>query len=923
MFLRDIISYMRRTAAKIAVILSVLVIILGIVYKLVLPKIFSNEQFLNFVAQKSAKPLGVEIIIEKPELKTGMEISFTLKNFCIKKGSKNILSLENIDTLFSLKNIFQRRIVVKKMLAEKVFADADDLLALSTGEKKKKRQTKPFLMLDFYNVLLGLKECDVKYNAPKFDLDFKAKHMIFDRTNERKYLHFDFDLVLERDNRKICVSANDMNRFYMENKKAFIENFPIEIDKSKITMNAEIDNKYNYEISFNSKNYSAADIANAVSSNIFVVNGSQMLEPVTDINGSIDFVIRLSNNNTQGNIKINRVNFKIIPLLNLPVTITQGNIDIGNNDIIFKDFEGIYNNKKENKLKLEGETKDYKNTCDTKFLSDIFVTNDFFKNYLSKMLGSPIELVGNAGSKLILKSKNGSCDILWFFLLKENQGFKFGEQSMVLKDYKTLFKADLSVIKNILKINTINYYISNELKRGMTPLIKVDGNIDMADNMKILDLNLEMPRPLPSEFLNFLACQKIFKKGMVSGKMSIDNHGNYPIMNGEFNLDKVLIPAQRMYVKSAKLKAQGDKIALKSEGRFRRSSYNFDGYILNRLIFPIIAKDVKLTVDNVDVERILTQPQLSTNDGQNVQSALVSTGAANEENLEPPEFTKGLIVIEKCTLDILKGVYKEIKFGNIHADMTLDKNGVLSLKSNRFDIAEGISTLRVNADLVKRNYHLRLGLKDVDSNVMASSILGLPKQISGKAKGLLDLNTDKTLKLNGDIKFQIANGTIEQVGYIEYILKVASLFRNPIAMISPSLVMDLVNVPEGRFDNIQGEMKLKNNVIERMKIESTAPELATFIIGRYDLSTNDAMLRVYTKFSDKGKGFAGVLRNLSLNSLASKLSISARNDSNYYANELSQIPKLKTGEERAQVFLTIVDGDILNYNFLSSLKRIK
>ena len=55
---------------------------------------------------------------------------------------------------------------------------------------------------------------------------------------------------------------------------------------------------------------------------------------------------------------------------------------------------------------------------------------------------------------------------------------------------------------------------------------------------------------------------------------------------------------------------------------------------------------------------------------------------------------------------------------------------------------------------------------------MASAILGLPRQISGKAKGLIELTTDETLKLNGDIKFRITNGTIEQVGYVEYILKV-------------------------------------------------------------------------------------------------------------------------------------------------------
>ena len=142
-------------------------------------------------------------------------------------------------------------------------------------------------------------------------------------------------------------------------------------------------------------------------------------------------------------------------------------------------------------------------------------------------------------------------------------------------------------------------------------------------------------------------------------------------------------------------------------------------------------------------------------------------------------------------------------------------------------------------------------------------------------------------------------------------------------MISPSTVFDLVNIPEGRFDEIKGEMMLENNIIKRMKITSSASELASLIYGRYDLTTNDASLRIYTKFSGKGKGFAGALRNISLNSIASHLSISARNDRNYYANELAQIPQLQTGEEGAQVFLTKVDGDILNYNFISSLKRIK
>lgn len=890
---------------------------LSAIYLWLLPSLVSNKYVIGSVEKCAEKFLGASVKIEEPILKTGSSIAFTVKNFTIKKNNKNLLVLSDIDTLFSLKYIFQKKIVVKKLLASSIYVDADDLISIFPEKKEEKKHKPSPIFLDFYNVLMGVKNCQIIYNAPNYDLNFRAKHMIFDRTRERKYLHFDFDFDMVRDDYKVSVSANDKNRFYMENHAAYIVDFPIEIDNSKIIINAYMNNKRKGELRISAKNFNASDIANIVRSNIFISNGRELLKYTENIKGRVDFDLKLAKNLVDGTITANNVTMEVVPLLNMPVRVTKGTVEIGNNDIQFKDFEGYYNEKKSNKLSMKGATKDYQKTCDTKIVSDVFVTNDFFKNYLTKMLGSPIGLVGDADSKLILESKNGSCDVRWYFLLKENEGFKFGDQTMVLKEYKTAFKVDLSVLKNILKINTIDYFITNELKRGMTPLVKISGNINL-DNMRLLDLNLDMPRALPSEFLNFIACQKLFKKGLVSGKIYINNYGKFPTLDGSFKFDKVLVPSQRIYMKSATMNAKGNQILLKSDGKFRRANYSFDGKILNEIKLPVVVKDVNLTVDNIDVERVLAQPAVKK-DEQNV----VINDVEDLANAEVPPLEKGLIVIEKCTFDLIKGVYKEIKFGNLHADMTLDKDGVLQLKSNRFDIAEGISTLSVKADLALRNYYLRLGVKDVDSNIMATAILGLPRQISGKAMGLIELNADKSLKLNGDIKFKVKDGTIEQVGYVEYILKVASLFRNPLAMISPSMIVDLVNIPEGRFDEINGEMKLEDNIIKRMKIQSVAPELATLIFGRYNLTTNDATLRIYTKFSDKGKGFAGVLRNISLNSLAKTISVSSRNDSNYYANELEQIPELKSGEERAQVFLTKVDGDVINFNFLSSLKRIK
>ena len=84
----------------------------------------------------------------------------------------------------------------------------------------------------------------------------------------------------------------------------------------------------------------------------------------------------------------------------------------------------------------------------------------------------------------------------------------------------------------------------------------------------------------------------------------------------------------------------------------------------------------------------------------------------------------------------------------------------------------------------------------------------MSKEIDGKARGLIELNTDDSLKLNGKIKFRIYKGTIGKIGLVEYVMKVAALFRNPLTMVSHSVISDLMSVPEGKFDQIDGQLIL-------------------------------------------------------------------------------------------------------------------
>ena len=887
---------------------------LSAAYLWALPAIVSSSKVHSKISEYVQKAYYADLKIDGVKLKTGCDVDFELKELSLKRNGKELLNLSGIDTEFSLKEIFAKRLIVKKILADNVYVNASGLMSLLPQQEAKEPQQTDF-NIDIYSALLGVKKCLVTYDNADVGVKFDAENLMMDRTQAKKYLHFNFDFELAKGSDKIAVSANDKNKIYTENNELHVDAIPTEIDKSTVVIDAFASRKTGLEANISSKNFSARDIYDIVASNILLPEGKALLAPICNVKGSVDFNVHLAKDSIKGDVNVNKSTFEVKDLLNMPVEISQGLIEIGNKDITLKDFNGFYNNKKINSFKFEGDVKDYWKTCDTKIVSNIFVNDDFFKNYVSKLLGAPVGLVGDAGSQLTLTSKNGSCDVVWYFLLNENEGFMLGDQSMVLKDYKTLFKVDLSVVKNILKLNTIDYYITDKLQKDMTPVLAIKGNLDMADNMKLLDMSLNIPRPLPSEFLNFLCCQKIFKKGTVSGNLSIDNNGEFPKMDGVLELSEVRVPSQRLFIKSAKFGARGDKLGAVANGRFKRSSYDFKGYVVNDLRLPIVVKYVDLSVDDVDVERMLAV---------NTSAAPQETNfEAEPETDDIPTFTKGLVVIEKCMLNLEKGKYKDVNFGNLHANLTLDKDGVLELHSNKFDIAEGISTLKVKADLIKNKYYLRLGVKDVNSDVMASAVLGLPREISGKARGLIEINTDETLKLNGDIKFDIQNGTIEKVGYVEYLLKAASLFRNPLAMISPTTIGDLVTIPNGKFDKIAGELKIVDNVVMPMQIRSSADTLATYIVGRYDLETNDATLRIYTKFSDKDTGFAGFLRNISLNSIANRISASGRTDANYYSSELSQIPELKVGEDDAQVFLTKVDGDVINFNFLSTLKRIK
>ncbi len=898
-------------------------VLFSFVYVKVLPFIVSNNKIINFAEKTVSKYSDFDIKIINPELTTGFSpvIDFSVEKIIVNVQNDRLFEVENLDTSFSFSKLLKKTIIVYRFGADKVFADFNKLFKLSSKENNNQQNFD--WKIDLFDSILYVNNFEIIYN-PKPDtlVNLKANNVSIDNTKKiERFVHLNFDADITRNNRTVHVSFTDNNKIVIKNKHIYVDNCPLTINHSKMFFNAVADNEKNYEVIVFSKRFFIPDVIKLLLTDVVENNIKDVLAMLGRINGDVDFKVKLTNNSFDGEIILNRLSAKIVQLNNLPFTLNSGIISIKGQDLTLKNFKGFYNNKKENEFDFEGSVKDYLKTIDTNIVINALLTNDFFEDYLSKLAGVKFTLKGKSKSKIIVDFMNNNFDIKMMGKIAKGDDILVEGSSLSPVNFDRALTADIHLTGEKLNIETINYYIAKELNkntRGVKPILNIKGNMNIITG-KIYDLGFEIPNPLPSEFLNVLIGQKMFKRGKFWGDMYYVNKGEYPVLAGELFAEKIIIPSQRLFLKEGKIKTENGTVNITANGKYRRCGYEFSGKILNALVFPIVVKNTSLVIDDIDIDRIMK-----------AMTAPVKAADYNIEDIEKDDsdsvnmtFDPKNLIIEECILKIKKGNYNEINFANIAAKMSLDRNSIFKLYSNRFEIAEGHSSADVRCDLKNKKYSLRLGIKDVNSDIMSTAILNLKREISGKASGLIALNTDDSLKLNGSIKFVVKNGTIQKIGLVEYILKFAALFRNPLAMISPTIFSDMVNIPEGNFDKITGDLELKNNVIELIRIKSYAPQLSAYIVGRYDLENSDAILRIYTKFTNKSKGFAGFLRNLSLNSLANRIPLNSRNDMNYYAAELAQLPDIDADEKDCQIFLTKVDGDVEHNNFISSLKKIK
>lgn len=940
---------------KISIIISSIIVffvaaILAL-YLVVLPKAVATPEVWEYVNKIVKENCGAELVVSNPCLKTSLkpEITFDIDTLTLVKDGETIFNVKNMQSGINFAKIFAKEIKLQKFGVDDLYVDVNKLQHLKIKEGEQIEQKPCPIKIDWFDSLLYVKKCIFIYESPqKVMMKFLAGDISLDMSGEPRYLHFKSLLDMAHNKDRLRLEFWDKNTVYIQDKKLIFDKFKFSVNESQIVLDAKFNQDGKYKLDLFSNKFSIQNVDKFMRTNMLVANGADVMNCFKDLTGDFSFNVKVSDTAFGAVVKVNKIVGKLVPLANIPLTISKGTIIVDPQNITVSGFDGFYGHQVKNKIGMFGNVFDYSTKADT----NLFITGDAYDElaqHISKLAGIRIAFLNV--SKIVVRvvcDVTGKVKVTGGAKVPAGSNVTFEGASISSAKFDRAIGLDLEVLKDKLTINHINYYISENIAQNISPqkpMVSIKGLVNCYTGY-LYNLGFEIPEPLPSEFFNVLIGQKLLKRGTVAGKMNFVN-GEKPYLDGEMEIKSVRVSGQSFKINNGKMIAKDDNIHLTADGRFRRLNYKFDGNIKNCLLFPILVKNVNLNIDEIDVERVMqsfvpreqriaqAHKNLNPNRPKSAESKISTkyfdvddtpqkeTKSENSDAVEPIVFQPNLIVVNDCNFHVGKGAYKQIKFGNLHATLTLDKNGLLNVQSNKFDFAEGISTLKLVCDLAKPTYYIRLGAKDVDVDVLSTAILNLPKEISGKAMALLEFNTDASAKLNGKIQFSVDNGSITKLGLVQYLLNVASLFRNPLAMISPTTFWDLVNVPEGTFKKINGTLVIKDNIIERMMIKSSSPQLSAFIIGRINLVNMDASLRIYTKFSNVHKGFSGFLRNISLNVLSKRVKTNAKNDASYYAMELSQLPKLETGEETAQVYLTKFDGDVLTTNFISQLKRIK
>ena len=649
----------------------------------------------------------------------------------------------------------------------------------------------------------------------------------------------------------------------------------------------------------------------------------KILTAYKDFDGVVTAKLSIKNNKINGNIWLRDIAFKHA-ILEYPFSLKSADFKFNNNNLNINSFNASFAS---TPIFMNGNIKNITQNPDFDIFFTSKLSKEFVDNYINTNLSYPINVKGEILLSSRIKGKKDKISIYPSVKLEEGanvsyMGANLGDENSIRE-----IKGDLHKIKDKFIINNIDYskyiYSQNNILYPL-PLLNIKAEIKNIKNKPYIEyLNIVTKNPVSANLLNAFLKKSLIKNGNITCDLNLKGDIETPDILGNINLQNINIPYYDTSAEDIKINFHPKYIDIFAKTNYLNSDIDIKAKLRNNKFKTIHFDNLDIHSPKMDLNKLLD----SLNEISYLRPIQIVDQTTTQEQVT---FDIKNLIIDKGKFKIDEIDYKTLPANELSADLSL-KNGNMYLKDSSINIAGGKIQGNATYNFEKALIKLKASTNDVDINEIAYNFLDIKNQIFGKVNGTVDVTTfgandeERLQNLNGELKFRVLNGKMPKLGSIEYLLRAGNLIKGGIKGLTLNNITSLlVPVQTGNFDEINGELTLKDGTFENMKIYSKGKNLSILITGNYDLVSTHADINVLGKLSKNINSILGPIGNASINSffnLIPGVHLDELKDTDL-VKQINAIPELSLETDKFRIFRAIVDGDIYTENFVSKFEWI-
>lgn len=583
---------------------------------------------------------------------------------------------------------------------------------------------------------------------------------------------------------------------------------------------------------------------------------------------------------------------------------------------------------------IDGTIKNYQKNplFDINFTSNIEQKD--FNNTLARIFNIPLTLNGRIYTNVDFRGDINNWHIKTRAMLNDNS-YIFYKGASIGEGLSKFMFFDVQGIGNDIIINTFDVLSPKNTTEQTKPEIiaQVKGEIKGLQNEYpiIKDLDVKFNDYMNISFLNILFYDPIKPKpllqnGFVKGELLLNGPVNNMEIIGNTVVKEAIIPSINTTIEKMDVNFKKDFIEIdNAQIDLAGAKATIKAVLENNFLSPVKIKNMELSAQDVNIDKIIQS-----------FSNLFAKEKSNSQN--PFHIPAPPVVIQNGNIDIKNLVYSSLPVQNLSAQISFNENWILDVKNILADITGGTVNGNMKYNIYSTDLAGKITVDNVTSNVLASTFLNLPNEVSGEMDANIEFttkgknHTDIIQNLNGLAHFKLYKGRMLRLGSIEYMLRIANTFKGGLARLNLNAIVNLVAPKTGYFDTVEGDINIQDGLILTDAITFKSSELNLFLTGSYNMNNSIVNATLIGQMPIESKEsilWLGPLGKISLNSLMKQLLKEAKKEieeNNFFRNPmayLNAIPGLSEMDKDYRFFVVSLDGNLYTEKYVDKFRWIK